>query len=79
MFVGLDTGSKTAASSGMGRVSFHGIFDWPKNLLRFLILRKNTNRFFMANPMFHSVTNLKKMVSENLIFDYILVLSYLFG
>lgn len=34
---------------------------------------------FLVNPMFHSITNLKKMVSENLIFDYILVLSYLFG
>ena len=29
--------------------------------------------------MFHSITDLKKMVSENLIFDYVLVLSYLFG
>lgn len=36
-------------------------------------------QIFLANPMFHSITNLKKMVSENLIFDYVLVLSYLFG
>ena len=34
LFVGPDTGNKTASSSGMGHISFYGIFGWPKKIVQ---------------------------------------------